>query len=127
MWLAAGGPAPYGRYPPPLSAACINPPSKAALPIRPNWPTALIALEGGQARHVPAPLQAQADQDEPGEDAGHDEGDHGPHDARHLDEPTLLKGPLLNRLGASVDHLGRLQELGLLAKGGASDPDRIGS
>jgi hypothetical protein len=53
MRLAAGGPAPYGRYPPRLSAACINPPSKAALPIRPNWPTALIALEGGQARRLP--------------------------------------------------------------------------
>jgi hypothetical protein len=33
-------------------------------------------------------------------------------------EPTLLEGPLLNCLGASLDHLGRLQELGLLTEGG---------
>ena len=76
----------------------------------------MIAGERGQARHLPAPLQAQADQDEPSEDAGHDEGDHGPHDARHLDEPTLLERPLLDRLGASLNHLGRLQESGLLAQ-----------
>jgi len=29
-----------------------------------------------------------------------------------------LEGPLLNRLGAPMDHLGSLQELGLLPQGG---------
>jgi hypothetical protein len=37
----AGGPVPDGRDPPPLSAACINPPSKAAAPSRPSWPSCL--------------------------------------------------------------------------------------
>lgn len=38
------------------------------------------------------------------------------HDARHLDEPTLFEGPLLDCLGASLNHLGRLQELRLIAE-----------
>jgi hypothetical protein len=42
------------------------------------------------------------------------------------DEAPLLKGPLLNRLGASLDHLGRLQELRLLAQGGQrAGPNRL--
>src|SRR5207247_854516 len=48
-------------------------------------------------------LQLEADDDELGDDADDDEGDHGPHDGGDLGEPTLLEGPLLDRLGAPVD------------------------
>lgn len=52
--------------------------------------------------------------------------DHAEAVACDLGEPTLLEGPLPNRLGASLDHLGRLEELGLLGQGAqGAGPDLL--